>query len=115
MGGKALSVETVIHSYQCVICNKHCAIPIISPIEKKDMGKEWMVREQSQTEIGGILLCTGCRPAHSKVCIDAYRVYGNVWEKCTCTWDGTKLWLCLVCEAKDRTLESSKSMWESYR
>lgn len=37
-GGKVLLVETVVRPYQCVICNKHYAIPIISPIEKKDMG-----------------------------------------------------------------------------
>ncbi|ROL55121.1 hypothetical protein DPX16_15216 [Anabarilius grahami] len=82
--------------------------------EKKEMGKEWMIQNQSQIEIGGALLCSSCRTTHPKIRIDSYRVSGN-GEKCSCTWDGTRLRLCGGCVARDRKLESSRSVWESLR
>lgn len=80
-------IETIVRPYLCVICECPCALPNISPVEKKEMGKEWMAQNQSQTEIGGTLLCSGCRTTHPKIRIDSYRVQ-NIGEKCACTWDG---------------------------
>ncbi|KAK9981693.1 hypothetical protein ABG768_001217, partial [Culter alburnus] len=52
---------------------------------------------------------------HCKLRIDSYKLSGDFGERCSCTWDGTSFWQCMVCEAKDRTLESSRSVWESLR
>ncbi|KAK9972673.1 hypothetical protein ABG768_025962 [Culter alburnus] len=114
-GGKAWPVETLVRPYQCVICSRHFAMPNISAVETKQMGLEWLVREQTQIEIGGVLLCQRCRPMHCKLRIDSYKLSGDFGERCSCTWDGTSFWQCVVCEAKDRMLESSRSVWESLR
>lgn len=115
MGDKVPPVENLVRPYQCVICNRHCAIPNVSAVETKQMGQEWLVREQTQIEIGGVLLCQRCRPAHPKLQTDLYRVSGDSVEKCSCTWDDTSFWQCVVCGAKDRMLESSRLVWEIFR
>lgn len=114
-GGKVTPVETLVRPYMCVICCKPCAMPNLSLCEKRGMRTEWMVQAQGHVEIGGVLLCASCRPSHPKLRIDSYRVSGNCGEQCTCLWDGVSLEECRVCVGKDRTLMSSRSVWEALR
>lgn len=73
------------------------------------------IYKQTHTEISGVLICENCRPVLPKLQIDSYRVSGNFGERCSCTWNGLVLWSCMVYKAKDRTLMSSRSMWETLR
>lgn len=114
-GKEATPVEIRVRPYMCVICDKAVAMPTLAPDEKKSMGAEWLVNEHSHIEIGGILICRNCWPSHPKLRIDSYRVSGGTAERCNCTWDGSDSWICVVCGTKDRTLMSSRSVWESIR
>lgn len=115
-GTYAKAIEVTVRPFCCVICNQQCAMQSLSfGDEKKDMGAEWLMHKQTHTEISGVLICENCRPGLPKVRIDSYKVSGNFGERCGCTWDGTVLWSCMVCKAKERTLMSSRSVWETLR
>lgn len=115
-GKNTKALEDFLRPYCCVICSQLCAMPSRSSCEeKKGMGAEWTMYRQTHTEISGVLICSEYRPGHVKVRIDSYRVSGNFGEKCNCTWNGTILWNCVVCGTKNRTLMSSRSLWESLR
>lgn len=70
---------------------------------------------QTHTEISGVIICGECRPIHAKLQIDSFKVFGNFGEVSSCNWDGEMLWTCMVCKAKNKTLMSSRSMWEGLR
>lgn len=110
------AIEVRVRPFCCVICNQPCTMQNLSLCdEKKDMGSEWIMYKQTHTEILGVLICENCRPVLPKLRIDSYRVSGNFGERCSCTWNGLVLWSCMVYKAKDRTLMSSRSMWETLR
>ncbi len=114
-GESLKAVELPARPYCCVLCDQLCALPTLSCNEKRDLGAEWTMYRQSHVEVSGILICANCRPGNPKLWVDSYLVCENFGKSCNCTWDGTRLWSCLVCGARDRVLMSSRSLCESIR
>ncbi|XP_058619999.1 uncharacterized protein LOC131532399 [Onychostoma macrolepis] len=115
-GEQNKAAENAVRPYCCVICDQLCAMPSLSGCnEKREMGAEWTTHRQSHVEMSGVVICDNCRSGHPKLRIDSYKVSVGSEGLCNCTWSGAAVVNCQMCKAKNRTLMSSRALWESLR
>lgn len=114
-GEKIKAITNAVRPYCWLICDQLCAMPSLSICEKRDKGAEWMTYKQSHVELSGALICSHCRSGLLKLQIDSFRISADFEEQCGHTWNGATFFDCVVCRTKNRTLVSSRALWESLR